>query len=163
MKNISHFAVKFDATRWLAISTLVSIFVALSPPGNAADESEKSFKDYKVLYSAFNSSFISPEVANTYSIIRGKDRGLVNIAVLPHDAKPGSGGKPALVSGYVKNIIAQQQKLEFFEVNEGSATYYLAPFHFENEDFMTFKIQIQPDPNKPADDISFQRTFYYDK
>jgi hypothetical protein len=163
MKNISHFAVKFDAIRWLSIGTLASIFLALTPFGHAANESEKSFKDYKVVYSAFNSSFISPEIANTYSIIRGKDRGLVNIAVLPHDAKPGSGGKPALVSGYVKNIIAQQQKLEFFEVSEGSATYYLAPFHFENEDFLTFKIQVQPDPSKPADEISFQRTFYYEK
>lgn len=146
-----------------AIASFAIVLLALFPPSHAADEPEKIFTDYKVLYSAFNSSFISPKVANTYNIIRGKDRGLVNIAVLPHDAKPGTGGKPALVSGYVKNIIAQQQKLEFFQVNEGSATYYLAPFQFENEDFMTFKIQVQPDPNKPADEISFQRTFYHNK
>ncbi len=163
MKNIAHYVVKFTAIRWLAISTLASIFFALALPGYGADKSEKSFRDYKVLYSAFNSSFISPEIANTYSIIRGKDRGLVNIAVLSAHTNTTSGGKPALVSGYVKNIIGQQQKLEFFEVNEGSATYYLAPFHFENNDFMTFKIQVQPDPNKPADEISFQRTFYYEK
>jgi uncharacterized protein DUF4426 len=158
MKNISGVLLQLLAVVPLLIG--LSSFLSISL---AASEPYKNFKDYKVLYSAFNSSFISPEIASTYSITRGKNRGLVNIAVLPNNAKANTGGKPALVSGYVSNIIAQQQKLEFFEVNEGTATYYLAPFRFENEDFMTFKIRVQPDPDKPADEISFQRTFYHDK
>jgi hypothetical protein len=27
---------------------------------------------------------------------------------------------------------------------------------------MTFKIQVQPDPNKPAHSLSFQNKFYFD-
>ena len=158
MKNISRVLIRTLTTAPLLIGFF--IFISIS---QAANEPYKNFKDYKVLYSAFNSSFISPEIASTYSITRGKNRGLINIAILPKDAKANTGGKPALVSGYVSNIIAQQQKLEFFEVAEGTATYYLAPFRFENEDFMTFKIRVQPDPDKPAGEISFQRTFYHDK
>ncbi len=140
-----------------------SAFISLGSLSQAADQTSWNFKDYEVLYSAFNSRFISPEVASTYNIIRAKNRGLVNIAVLPRSAKTGSGGKPALVKGYVSNIIMQKQQLDFFEVNEGSATYYLASFRFDNEDYMTVKITVQPDPNEPAEDISFQRTFYHDR
>ena len=158
MKNISRVFI-----RTLVIAPLLIGFSILSSISQAANEPYKNFKDYKVLYSAFNSSFISPEIASTYSITRGKNRGRVNIAVLPNNADANTGGKAALVRGYVSNIIAQQQNLEFFEVSEGTATYYLAPFRFENEDFMTFKIRVQPDPDKPAEEISFQRTFYHDK
>ena len=32
------------------------------------------------------------------------------------------------------------EKLSFIEIKEGEATYYLAPFEYYNEDFLTFKI-----------------------
>lgn len=144
------------------ILTLLCIACAWSS-SHAASDSQQSFAGYEVVYNAFNSSFISPEVADTYNIIRGKDRGLVNIAILKAGADASAGGKPALVTGYVSNILGQRQQLVFVEVNEGTATYYLAPFRFQNEDFMTFKIRVQQDPDKPADELSFQRTFYRDR
>tara|TARA_R110000787_G_scaffold8220_5_gene27494 strand:- start:2652 stop:3104 length:453 start_codon:yes stop_codon:yes gene_type:complete len=143
---------------------LTLLFIACAWSGaRAANDAQQTFAGYEIVYSAFNSSFISPEVAATYHIIRGKDRGLVNIAVLKRGADVNIGGKPALVTGYVSNILGQRQQLAFVEVNEGTATYYLAPFRFQNEDFMTFKIRVQQDPDKPADELSFQRTFYRDR
>ncbi len=143
---------------------LTLLFIACAWLGaRAANDTQQTFAGYEIVYSAFNSSFISPEVAATYHIIRGKDRGLVNIAVLKTGADVNIGGKPALVTGYVSNILGQRQQLAFVEVNEGTATYYLAPFRFQNEDFMTFKIRVQQDPDKPADELSFQRTFYRDR
>ena len=47
------------------------------------DRPFREFGDYRVYYSAFNSSFVSPEVASAYDIVRGRDRGLINIAVMP--------------------------------------------------------------------------------
>lgn len=143
---------------------LVPAFLLLSLSASlqsfAADQPYKAFGDYKVFYSAFNSSFITPEVAASYNITRGKDWGLVNIAVVKDGAQ---GGSTALIKGHVANIIAQQQTLKFFEVREGKVVYYLAPFRFEDEDAMTFKISIRPDPDKPAHNISFQRRFYHDE
>jgi hypothetical protein len=130
---------------------------------SAIDDSSRTFADHTVRFSAFNSSFLSPEVAGNYNITRGKNRGLVNIAVIPLNAGAKLGGQPALVEGSVSNIIAQRQILDFFEVTEGAATYYLAPFRFENEDFLTFKIRVRVEPDKPANEMSFQRTFYHDK
>ena len=119
----------------------------------------REFGNYKVYYSAFNSSFISPDIASKYDITRGKDKGLINIAVVPDEIE---GGRAALVTGYVSNIFQQRQELDFFEVREGSVVYYLAAFRFENEDPLTFKISVKPHPDKPSYNLSFQRTFYHD-
>ncbi|MGB5097328.1 MAG: DUF4426 domain-containing protein [Porticoccaceae bacterium] len=126
----------------------------------ADDRPFREFGDYRVYYSAFNSSLVSPEVAAAYDIVRGRDRGLVNIAVMPAGT---IGGRPAEVSGHVANIFAQRQELKFFEVREDDAVYYLAPFNFENEDSLTFNITVKPSPDTPAYTLSFQRTFYRDR
>ena len=138
---------------WLPLLALLAFSV------HADNKPYKEFGNYKVFYSSFNSSFILPEVASAYNITRGKDKGLVNIAVIRGDQ---AGGTTALVKGTVSNMLAQQQVLNFFEVREGNTVYYLAPFEFDNEDSMTFKIQVQPDPNKPSKSLSFQNKFYYD-
>ena len=126
----------------------------------ADDRPFREFGNYRVYYSAFNSSLVSPEVAAAYDIVRGRDRGLVNIAVMPAGT---IGGRPAEVSGHVANIFAQRQELKFFEVREDDAVYYLAPFNFENEDSLTFNITVKPSPDTPAYTLSFQRTFYRDR
>ena len=126
----------------------------------ADDRPFREFGDYRVYYSAFNSSVLRPEVAAAYDIVRGRDRGLVNIAVIPAGAV---GGRPAEVSGHVANMFAQSQELKFFEVREDDAVYYLAPFRFANEDPLTFTVTVKPMPDTPAYMLSFQRTFYHDR
>lgn len=124
----------------------------------AQDKPFKVHNSYKIFYSAFNSTFIDPNIAVTYKITRGKDKGLVNIAVINSD----STGKTAQVSGYVSNIFQQSQRLEFFEVREQDAVYYLSPFNFENEDHLTFNIEVTPDAGAPAYTFKFQKTMYHD-
>lgn len=138
---------------WIPLLTLLTL------GAHADNKPYQQFGDLKVFYSSFTSSFILPDIASSYNITRGKDKGLVNISVIKNDK---IGGTTALVKGTVSNIFAQQQKLTFVEVREGDSVYYLAPFEFDNEDSMTFKIQVQPDPNKPALSLSFQNKFYYD-
>lgn len=138
---------------WLAALALLALSV------QADDKPYKEFGDIKVFYSAFNSSFVQPEIADALKIVRGKDRGIVNIAVL-RDGK--SGGTTALVKGTVTNILAQQQTLAFFEVREGDTVYYLAPFRIDNQDYLTFKIEVTPDPNQPPLSLTFQKTLYQD-
>ena len=144
----------------LLIPAFLLFSLSASLQALAADQPFKTFGEHKVFFSAFNSSFVTPEVAASYNITRGHDWGLVNIAVVKDGAQ---GGSTALIKGHVANIIAQQQTLNFFEVREGKVVYYLAPFRFENEDSMTFKISIKPDPDKAAHNISFQRRFYHDE
>ena len=89
--------------------------------------------------------------------MRGKDRGLVNIAVVETLGK----GIPAKVTGQVKNIFQQTQDLEFVAIKEQSTVYYLAPFEFENEDLLTFKINVTAGENPFPYDFKFQKKMYH--
>ena len=132
--------------------------VSLALPAVANDKVFKQVGHNKIFFSAFNSTFIDPDVAVANQIIRGKDKGLVNIAVVV-----GSGtGKSSVITGNVYNIFQMSQPLEFVEIREQDAVYYLAPFEFENEDFLTLKISVRADPKKPAYDLKFQKKMYHD-
>lgn len=135
-----------------------SLLLALSVHG--ADKPYRIHNGNKIYYSAFNSRFIAPEIADSYNIVRGKNRGMINIAVVPIGQE--FGGITALVNGTASNILQQAQKLDFFEVREGDVVYYLAPFKFGNEDSLTFRVTITPNPDKPSYTFSFQKTFYHD-
>ena len=106
--------------------SLLLLIAGLSFNTLADNRPYKEYGDLKVFFSAFNSSFIQPDVASSYNIVRGKDKGLVNIAV-------------------VKN------------------GHYLAPFRFDKEDWMTFKIDVSPDSDKATHSLTFQRKFYVDE
>jgi len=138
---------------------LIILFsLALSLTAQADQHNVKRHGDHQIFFSAFNSTFIDPDIAVANQIVRGKDKGLVNIAVV---LKAGS-GEPAVITGNVYNIFQMGQKLEFFEVREQDTIYYLAPFEFENEDFLTFKISVQTNPGVPAYQLKFQKKMYHD-
>jgi len=144
-------------------SILLSIALLVSNLSYAVDQQlYKQQGEYKVFYSAFNSSFIDPDIAVANDIVRGKDKGLINIAV----AKVPGVALPAVVSGTVSNIIQQSQTLEFVAVREQNTVYYLAPFEFDNEDFLTFKIRVVPQSDGPETvypyDFKFQKKMYVD-
>ncbi len=132
--------------------------LVLSLNAQADQHNYKNHGDHKIFFSAFNSTFIDPDIAVANQIIRGKDKGLVNIAVV----KKAGSGQPALITGNVYNIFQMSQKLEFFEVREQDTVYYLAPFEFENEDFLTFKISVQSNSGEPAYQLKFQKKMYHD-
>ncbi len=132
----------------------------LAGAASADDKPYKQYGDTKVYYSVFNSSFVTPEVASLNNISRGVDKGLVNIAVVP-DGAPS--GQTALVKGTVMDLLARQQTLEFMEIREGEAVYYLAPFEFGKEEPLTFNIEVRPANSATSQTFSFQRTLYQDE
>ena len=142
--------------------SLLAILLLVQPILSQGYE-EKLYKqhgNYKIFYSAFNSSFIDSNIAVANNIVRGKGKGLVNIAVMEELTI----GTPAKVTGRVFNILQQSQSLEFVAVKEQQALYYLAPFTFENEDYLTFKITVKPNDDKPSYsyDFKFQKKMYHD-
>jgi len=144
---------------------LIWIFCLMATVGLTQATEENSFKqhgDFKVFYSAFGSSFLTPEVAAANNIVRGKGKGLVNIAAVKNLGT----GTSAKVYGKVFNILQQTQTLEFTEVREQDTLYYLAPFNFDNEDFLTFKITVRPNVEDGtqlgAYEFKFQKKMYRD-
>ena len=139
---------------------LIFLFIFFGNSTLANDSIFKQVGEYKIFFSAFNSSFIPSDIASSYKIVRGKDRGLVNISVMKDMAV----GIPVKINGEVSNILQQSQTLKFVPVQEGKALYYLAPFEFDNEDYLTFSINVEHD-NKieiPTYTFKFQKKMYVD-
>jgi hypothetical protein len=139
----------------LVLLSLLLTSIAFSEP--VKQSHVKQHGELQIFYSAFDSSFLTPEIAVANNFVRGKDRGLVNIAVV----KTLGTGIPANVTGQVQNIFQQTQQLEFVAIKEQSTVYYLAPFDFENEDLLTFKINVTAGDSKIPYDFKFQKKMYH--
>jgi hypothetical protein len=116
------------------------LFIALCLSLPALAERKQSFGNLDVHYSAFNSSFLQPEIAAAAGLSRGKKQGVLNISVL-------KAGHPAaaVVSGEVRNLLGQVRSLSFKQVSEGEAIYYLAQFPIEQQEMLRFSLKIQTD------------------
>lgn len=115
----------------------------------AQSHAQKSvrFDDYELHFSVVNTTFLDPAIAAQYGITRGERRGIVNIAVRDHDSGKGDGETatvPMALSGRTWDLIAEQP-LEFIEVNEGSAVYYIGEFKFINREWRWFELSFRPE------------------
>ena len=123
---------------------------------------EKSFGPYQVYYSVLNSSFISPETASAYNIVRGKDRALINIAIRKQLKNGEDIEQAAKLSGSRSDLI-HSLPLEFKEIREQGAIYYIADFKFNDKELLAFTIKIQPDPDIAPYTLKFSHTLYEDE
>jgi len=122
-------------------------------------EQKSQLGPYEVHYIAFNSTFVTPEIAKLYDIQRSRYNALINISVLDSRNK----NKPAVevkLSGTARNLIGNQTNLDFKEVREGEAVYYLAQLRFSNEE--TFRFEITVDDGKSQQLLKFQQKLYVD-
>lgn len=126
-----------------------------------ADDTSKTFGDYEVYYSVFNSTFIKPDVAKVYGIVRGSDRVLVNVAVRKQLPKGQSEAAAAVVKGTSSDLI-HSVPLVFQEIRENDAIYYLAEIRIRDKELRTFTLTIQPDPKQPAYTLKFNKKLYHD-
>ncbi|GLT17140.1 hypothetical protein GCM10007938_09170 [Vibrio zhanjiangensis] len=140
---------------WIAL--VLSFFFSL--PSSA--EQFKNIKEVEVHYSAFNSTFLTPQVASSYQLKRNGYSAVLNISVLDTY----QAGKPAItakITGQAKNLIGQIKALEFKEVKEGNAIYYLAEFSISEQENLTFTIDINAG-NKGTGQLKFSQKFYVEE
>lgn len=142
---------------WLFITSLFFSHIAWSEENN-----RKVFDSYEVHYSVFNTGFLTPQVAQAYNIVRSKSRAMINIAVLQKQADGKMKNVSARVSGDQYDLI-RTVPLAFNEVREEQAIYYLSSFDFQNKTTLYFTVMIQPDPNKPAYKLQFNKLLYTDE
>lgn len=133
-----------------------AIFLTLSTIGYntyAQDNTSYEMDDHIIYYNVFNSEMIPADVASLHSLVRSKDRVYVNVAVVK---KTGGNGIPANISGYYRNLMQQKFPLEFIEIAEATATYYLAPIRFNDEEILHLDIAVKTE--KPAESATFTIT-----
>jgi hypothetical protein len=123
-------------------------------------QTSQKFGAYTVHYNVFNSKDIPPEVASIYKITRSGDIALVNISLTKTENDITTLGLPAKVSVKAVNLMQQSKPLEFNEIKEPEATYYIAPFRHTNEEDIRFEVSVTPDgENKPLS-LTFTRKLF---
>jgi hypothetical protein len=123
-------------------------------------ENSKEFGDYVIHYNAFRSDTISPEVAKQYNLARANNRVIINIAVLKKVMN--TTGKPtsSKVTGHASNLTGQLKQLEFKEITEGNAIYYLAETKISDGEFLKFDVKILPQGEKKPARLKFDKRFF---
>lgn len=121
---------------------LFLITACLSAGAIAADvikpDRKEVFGDITVHYNTFNSTFLQPDIAKAAELTRSKNQGVINVSVIK-DGKP----LVAQVSGTVKDLTSQSVALQFKEVTEQGAIYYLAQYPVPQQETRTFEIKVQ--------------------
>ncbi|MEX2962992.1 DUF4426 domain-containing protein [Microbulbifer sp. TYP-18] len=139
-----------------AVTAAALLMWAISAAAQEAKiiKSHDDFGNYRVIYTVFNSEFIKPEIAQSYRLVRAGDRAFVNVTVVEHpEGKHGLGSE---LTGTATNLMQQARPLKFMEIREGDAVYYLAPLRFEDEETLTFAIDVKL-PNGQTEKVTFRR------
>jgi len=144
----------------LALLSSLLLSLLFMPAASAGvEETTRETDTHIIHFNVFNSSFLTPEIAKQYNLKRSNYYAILNIAV--HE-KGDSEDKPipVLLQGTATNIVQQQQKLEFKEIDEGRAIYYLSTFRISDDDLLTFDIKIRAHADSPGYDLRFKRRVY---
>jgi hypothetical protein len=137
------------------LSLLVALGLIFSSQVNA--EQKQVLGSWDVHYIALNSTFLTPEVAKQYGIVRSKFNALINISVLDRQDKT---AQSVILTGNARNLIGVVKKLTFKQVTEGKAIYYLAVLPFS--DLEQYRISIDINDGLEQRTLKFQHKFYAD-
>ena len=120
-------------------------------------EQKQVLGSWDVHYIALNSTFLTPQVAKQYAIVRSKFNGLINISVLDRQDKT---AQSAVLTGEAKNLLGVVKKLTFKQVTEGKSIYYLAVLPFSDRE--QYRISIDINDGLEQKTLKFQHKFYAD-
>jgi hypothetical protein len=139
------------------IASIAGLLAMLALTGATRAES-RQFGDYDAHYSVFASSFLQPAVASAYGIVRANDRAVLNIALRQRSLDK---AVAARVTGTRGDLI-YKHPLEFREVREDGAIYYLADFPFLNDETLYFEVDIGPEEDSGTLKLRFEKVLYVD-
>nr|WP_093331886.1 DUF4426 domain-containing protein [Thalassotalea agarivorans] len=138
----------------------MTAFLLIAPLMSPAQaENMKKMGSMNVHYIAINSTFLTPAIATAYDIQRSRYNGLVNISVLDN-SKENFPAKHVSITGKAKNLAGQLISLEFVEVTEGDAIYYLAQVNYSDEETISFDLTITD--GVETHKLQFKQKFYVD-
>jgi hypothetical protein len=153
----------------IVLAFVISLF-QLAMPAHAETnpptiETSQTFGNRIVYYNVFPSTDLLPEVAARYQLTRANDRVVLNISL--RDTKLENLSQAATVTGTYSDLI-EAKKLEFREVREPGAVYYIAELRVMNREVLRFDVTVLPqeaggDAPAPPLTLTFTRKFAVDK
>jgi hypothetical protein len=129
--------------------------------GPAMAQQSENFGPFELHYSVVNTTFLEPAIAATYGITRGEKRAILNLAVREKLTSGGDEARAMVLQGRTWDLI-QNQTLEFREIREGDAIYYIAEFPFINEEWRFFEVDFRPTGAQQSYTFKFKHQLYTD-
>ena len=136
---------------------IFALLLGLTVSFSALAEQKKQLGEWDVHYIAFPSPILTPEIALQYKLQRSKYNAIVNISVLD---KTSQQALKVAISGSAKDLQSRTRTLEFTEVVEGDAVYYLAQLPFHHEQRYSFTLSISS--GNQTQQLKFDQVFYVD-
>ncbi|MDF2179502.1 DUF4426 domain-containing protein [Aliiglaciecola sp. CAU 1673] len=133
------------------------ILASLLLPLHANAEQMQQLGRWDVHYMVVTSTFLTPEVASAYGIQRSNYNAVVNISVLDSENKK---AQEAAVTGQAVNLIGVVKELDFKQINEGEAIYYIAVLPFRDQEQYKFEISVQK--GGETQKLKFEQKLYPD-
>jgi hypothetical protein len=125
----------------VAVSLLLALLITVVSVVQA-QQSER-FDQFELHRSVVYTTFLTPEIAAEYGIARGKYKAILTLSV--RDVEAGEiAGRPMIITGETWDLI-RGDPLEFKEIREGPATYYIADFAFIDREWRFFEFDFQPE------------------
>ncbi|WP_235938661.1 DUF4426 domain-containing protein [Thalassotalea algicola] len=143
---------------WISAAILLLLLAIVSAP-LASAQNMKTLGNMDVHYMAIGATFLTPQVAKAYGIERSKYNALINISVLDN-TQQGKPAKAVSISGTALNLTGQYKRLDFEEVREGQAIYYLAQLNYRDKEKVKFELTITD--GSETHELVFDQTFYVD-
>jgi hypothetical protein len=133
-----------------------------TPTAEPEVASSKDFGDYIVYFNAISTDQLTPEVAKAYSIVRSKNRALLNVSILKK--VPGTSGEPVpgSVAAQAANLNGQLKDVKIREIREGESIYYIADVPVSNSETLVFTIDVTPINETSRFSVRFTRQFFTD-
>lgn len=128
----------------------------------ATAQQSEMFGPYELHYSLVNTTFLEPRVAATYGITRGEKRAILNLAVREQQSDGGDQPRTMQLKGRTWDLIQSGHELEFQEIREGPAIYYIAEFKFLNEEWRHFEVHFRPEGADQTYTFKFKHQLYTD-
>ena len=114
--------------------------------------------DHEIHYNAFNSTSLQPEVANLYGIAQDEDLGVAMVSVYQKDSA--GVGVEARVKGAATNLALQLRMLDFDEIREGEAIYYVSTFSFDQAENLTFDVNVEIVETGKSNELKWRQQFW---
>ena len=150
----------------ITLSSLALLSACGGPGENAtvpqAEEAGVSHVDigtHTVHFSTQLTDQLPPEVARTYSIVRSKNRAMVNVSVIENGTNA-----PTTADITVKtvNLTGQLKNVTMRMIREQEAIYYIGETPVANQETLVFDISVRPEGADQASEVRFKRQFYTD-
>jgi uncharacterized protein (DUF1684 family) len=143
------------------IAALLCMLFLSAPAIAGGGEQKQVFGDYEVHYMGLTTTFLTPDVARAYQIERSRSLGFLNIAVIKRTTHQDVGEPvPAVVTGDIKNLIGQSNALQFKEIRETSAVYYVTTLPFDEDEVYRISLKVKPEGSSQTYDVNFSQRFY---